>query len=126
MFVMIKEKIVDLHAPYKNTKRLVRVYIPEHEENQKLPVIYMTDGQNLFEEENCKYGCWHIREAVREEFKNTGKSAVIVGIYSDIPKKRSKELTPKSIGKFQYPSFIAKLWFRFFSSPKAKFLTILS
>ena len=78
---MIKEKIVDLHAPYpKSKKRLVRVYIPEHEENQKLPVIYMTDGQNLFEEENCKYGCWHIREAVREEFEKSGKSAIIVGI----------------------------------------------
>ena len=80
---MIQEKIVDLHLPYPNEKdRLVRVYIPEHDENQTLPVIYMTDGQNLFEEENCKYGCWHIREAVREEFKNTGKSAVIVGIYN--------------------------------------------
>ena len=107
---MIQEKIVDLHLPYPNEKdRLVRVYIPEHDENQTLPVIYMTDGQNLFEEENCKYGCWHIREAVREEFKNTGKSAVIVGIYNDNPKKRGKELTPKSIGKFQYPSFMAKI-----------------
>ena len=118
---MIQEKIVDLHLPYPNEKdRLVRVYIPEHDENQTLPVIYMTDGQNLFEEENCKYGCWHIREAVREEFKNTGKSAVIVGIYNDNPKKRGKELTPKSIGKFQYPSFMAKIMISLFLKPQGE------
>ena len=118
---MIKEKIVDLHLPYPNEKnRLVRVYIPEHEENQTLPVIYMTDGQNLFEEENCKYGCWHIREAVREEFKNTGKSAVIVGIYNDNPKKRGKELTPKSIGKFQYPNLMSKIMVSLFLKPQGE------
>ena len=115
---MIKEKIVDIHAPYpKDKKRLVRVYIPEHEENQKLPVIYMTDGQNLFEEENCKYGCWHIREAVREEFEKSGKSAIIVGIYNDIPHKRASELTPKSIGKFQFPDLISKIMMSLFFKP---------
>ena len=117
---MIQEKIVDLHAPYKNTKRLVRVYIPEHEENQKLPVIYMTDGQNLFEEENCKYGCWHTREAIREEFKKTGKSAIIVGIYNDNPQQRGRELTPKSIGKFQYPSFMARIMISLFLKPEGE------
>ena len=59
---MTEEKIFDLYLPYpKMEDRLVRVYVPKHEDGEKLPVIYMTDGQNLFEEEKCRYGCWHIR-----------------------------------------------------------------
>lgn len=48
---MIPETIVNLNLPYtdKGFKR-VRVFVPEHSEGETLPVIYMTDGQNLFED----------------------------------------------------------------------------
>ncbi len=56
---MIKEQFTDLFLPYPDHgDRLVRVFVPEHEENETLPVIYMTDGQNLFDEKTAVWGCW--------------------------------------------------------------------
>lgn len=115
---MKEEKIFDLHLPYPKMKdRPVRVYVPKHEEGEKLPVIYMTDGQNLFEEEKCRYGCWHICEAVRDEFEKSGKSAIIVGIYNDKDPQRASELTPKSVGKLQYPNLMARIMISLFARP---------
>ena len=49
---MYPEKIFDMSLPYpEKGDKLVRVYVPEHEEGETFPVIYMTDGQNLFEAE---------------------------------------------------------------------------
>lgn len=96
---MIEEKIYELKLPYpKKGDRLVRVFVPEHEETETLPVIYMTDGQNLFDEESSRWGCWFTRESVRDERKLSGKAAIIVGIHNDNI-WRDNELTPKSIGE---------------------------
>lgn len=94
----MQESIYNLYLPYPDKgDRLVRVYVPAHQEAETLPVIYMTDGQNLFDEETATWGCWHTRESVRDEMKNSGKAAVIVGIHNDNP-WRDNELTPGSIG----------------------------
>ena len=71
--LMIGETFTALTLPYgaEHTKT-VRVYVPAHEEGDTLPVIYMTDGQNLFEDTTVKYGCWYTREAVRAEQKANG------------------------------------------------------
>lgn len=98
---MIKESLVELSLPYyTGQNRQVRVYVPEHEEAERLPVIYMTDGQNLFEDNNPdQLGCWYTREAIKE----VGR-AIIVGIHNDEnPLQRTKELTPKSMGALCYP-----------------------
>ena len=96
---MIQEKIFDftLLYPGKDDRR-VRVFVPEHEEGETFPVIYMTDGQNLFDTETATWGCWFTREAVRAEMKNGLGGAVIVGIHND-NKWRDNELTPGSIGE---------------------------
>lgn len=100
---MIEEKLYELGLPYPyRGERQVRVYVPVHEEGEKMPVIYMTDGQNLFDEETAKYGCWHICQAVARERENSGKAAVIVGMHNNDP-WRPNELTPKSIGEIQCP-----------------------
>lgn len=115
---MTEEKLVDLRLPYPKMKdRLVRVYVPKHEESDKLPVVYMTDGQNLFEEEKCKYGCWHIREAVRDEFEKSGRSAIIVGIYNDKDPQRASELTPRSVGKLKFPNLMSRIMISLFAKP---------
>ena len=81
---MIKEEIFRLTLPYSdNQTKLVRVFVPEHEEGEKLPVIYMTDGQSIFEDGLNQFGSWHTREAVRTERQSSGKAAVIVGIHND-------------------------------------------
>ena len=98
---MIKEEIVKLSLPYSDKgQKVVRVYVPEHEEGETFPVIYMTDGQNLFEEEVSSFGSWYTREAVRAERAKNGRAAVIVGIHNDeSPLSRNNDLTPKSMGR---------------------------
>lgn len=95
---MKKAEIFTAFLPYpgKNERR-IRVYVPEHGESELLPVIYMTDGQNLFYEEESAFGCWKVIDAVEAEIKNGGSGAVIVGIdHGEI--WRDNELTPGSIG----------------------------
>ena len=77
---MIKEELYELSLPYySGENKKVRVYVPEHEKAETLPVIYMTDGQNLFEDNNPgQFGCWYTHEAIKE----VGK-AIIVGIHND-------------------------------------------
>ena len=71
---MVKEQILELRLPYPGREdRLVRVFVPEHAEDETLPVIYMTDGQNLFDKESSSFGCWHTREAVRDERARSGR-----------------------------------------------------
>ena len=95
---MIKAALFDLTLPYpEKGARRVRVYVPAHGEDELLPVIYMTDGQNLFDEETGTWGCWHTREAMEAERQSSGRAAIIVGIHNDNP-WRDNELTPGSIG----------------------------
>ena len=68
----VNEELVSLHLPYPDKEdRLVRVYVPEHKKGEKLPVIYMTDGQSIFDEESNPWGCWHTREAVKAEYESS-------------------------------------------------------
>ena len=95
----MKAELFDLFLPYpEKGDRRVRVYVPGHEEGETFPVIYMTDGQNLFDEETGTWGCWFTREAVEAERKLSGKAAVIVGIHNE-NHWRDNELTPASIGE---------------------------
>ena len=102
---MIDETLTTLSLPYfDGTNRTVSVFVPEHDEGETFPVIYMTDGQNLFEDDKVQFGCWYTREAVRAERKSTGRGAVIVGIFNDgTPKQRLEELLPKAVGELDFP-----------------------
>ena len=97
----INEEIVTLTLPYSDQReKTVRVFIPEHEEGETFPVIYMSDGQNLFEEETTRFGSWLTREAVREEQSLNGRAAIIVGIHNDgSPLERNNDLTPRGVGR---------------------------
>ena len=102
---MTEEAITVLSLPYHgNRTKTVRVFVPAHEEGETLPVIYMTDGQNLFESSPLQYGCWFTREAVREEQTKGSKGAVIVGIHNDgTPLERACELLPGTIATLLPP-----------------------
>ena len=106
---MTEEKIYDLKLRYKKELRLVRIFVPAHDEGERMPVIYMSDGQNLFEEEKCTFGCWHVREAVRDAKEKGIGSAVVVGIYNDKNRQRVNDLTPSTIGKFVFPNAAVKI-----------------
>ena len=106
---MTPETITTLSLPYYTGKnKTVRVFVPEHEDGELLPAVYMTDGQNLFEDDRpYQFGCWYTREAVREEQKTTGKAAIIVGVHNDEGfAQRGCELTPAGIGPIQTPDTI--------------------
>lgn len=85
---------------YAKTDKNIYIHTPKgykKDSEKKYPVIYMTDGQNLFENSSTPHGCWSVAESVRSMQKNLGKSAVIVGI-DDSTSNRDSELTP-NIGK---------------------------
>ncbi|MBQ7460052.1 MAG: alpha/beta hydrolase [Oscillospiraceae bacterium] len=100
---MIKEQLYEMYLPYPGRgDRLIRVFVPEHGENEKLPVVYMPDGQSIFDDESSAFGSWHTREAVRDERKRSGRAAIIVGIHT-LSETRANELTPATIGKIYIP-----------------------
>lgn len=99
---MIKSKLNTIYLPFPDKEeRCVWIYVPEHSENEKMPVVYMTDGQNLFDEDATPYGCWDVVGAVENESKNGSAGTVIVGIDNGNV-YRDSELTPKCIGEIQY------------------------
>ena len=54
---MKNEELTTLKFSYpEGQERTVRVYVPAHGDDETLPVIYMTDGQNLFEDEISSFG----------------------------------------------------------------------
>lgn len=103
---MVNSELKTFTLPFPNERgeRKIWVYIPSHSEDEKLPVIYMTDGQNLFDEESTEYGSWNVISAVENEQNNTGLSAVIVGIDNGNI-YRDSELTPKCIGEIQHRDY---------------------
>jgi len=60
---------------------------------EKYDVIYMHDGQNLFDNRTSFVGEWRIDETLNELYKNTGKSFIVVGIENG-GEKRIEEYTP--------------------------------
>lgn len=84
----------------KDNKKDIYIHTPKgykKDSKEKYPVIYMTDGQNLFDNGATSHGCWSVAESVRSMQKNVGKSVIIVGI-DDSTSNRDSELTP-NIGK---------------------------
>ena len=52
-----------LPFPEKDDRK-IWVYVPPHNSGDKLPVMYMTDGQNLFDEKSTPFGSWDVKKAV--------------------------------------------------------------
>ena len=75
-------------------KRTVRVYTPSDYEtsNKSYPVIYMQDGQNLFDQATSFAGEWGIDETMEERLADGLETAIVVGI--DNTADRMDEYTP--------------------------------
>ncbi len=98
---MINSALHTVELDYnENEKKRIWIYVPAHKEGERLPVVYMTDGQNLFDEASTAYGSWGVVCAVEAEIKNGSAGAVIVGIDNGNA-KRDCELTPDCIGEVQ-------------------------
>ncbi len=65
-----------------------------NDKDKKYSVLYMTDGQNLFgNDENCSQYEWEVDETVLSYMQNGGDGIIVVGI-DNANSKRDSELTP--------------------------------
>lgn len=87
----------ELKAPSLDTIKRIWVYLPENYLKTKnaYPVLYLQDGQNLFDKATSYVGEWHIDESL----DSLQLELIVVGIQHG-GKKRINELTP-----FPHPTY---------------------
>ena len=81
----------EIDAPQLNCKRKIWIYLPldYDKSTKKYPVIYMHDGQNLFDAKTSYAGEWNVDETL-----DSIKAKVIVVGIENGGDKRMDELTP--------------------------------
>jgi predicted alpha/beta superfamily hydrolase len=84
-----------LTIPVLERPRTLRVYLPPSYDQgtRRYPVIYMHDGQNLFDDATSYVGEWGVDEAMNELARSSGFEAIVVGIDHG-GDKRMTELNP--------------------------------
>lgn len=98
-----------------NRRRAVWLYLPpNYSKRQQFPVIYMHDGQNVFDEATSFAGEWRVDEIMDSLYYSCGFAAIVVAIYND-SKERINEYSPwrnDSLGMGgdgdKYAYFVAK------------------
>lgn len=80
-----------IEAPQLSTTKKIWVYLPQNysENKKKYPVIYLHDGQNLFDKSTSFSGEWNIDEAL----DSLHAEMIVIGIEHG-NEKRIDELTP--------------------------------
>ncbi len=80
-----------IYAPQLQTSKKIWVYLPKNYSNsaKKYPVIYMQDGQNLFDAKTAFAGEWNIDETL----DSINAQVIVIGIENG-GDKRIDELTP--------------------------------
>lgn len=77
-------KIVDtaFHMPQLQKNRRIWIYLPPGYDNTKLryPVIYMQDGQNVFDAKTSAFGEWGVDEILDSLLRKPVRHAIVVGI----------------------------------------------
>ena len=105
-----------LAMPGLNRQRTLRLCLPPSyasEPGKRYPVIYMHDGQNLFDAATGYAGEWGVDETMAQLAKATGFEALVVGIDNG-GEKRNTEMAPvdhAQLGKAEgaaYLDFIVK------------------
>src|SRR5206468_8014045 len=88
------------HSSILNNERTIIVYLPpgyeeEANQNTRYPVLYMQDGQNLFDESTSFAGVeWRVDETAQKLMESAKiQPAIIVGIYN-AGEQRTAEFTP--------------------------------
>ena len=91
---------------YEDRQKDVLIWTPEDYDatsDEKYSVIYMTDGQNLFERGATATGSWGVAESALAMAENGGAKCIIVGV-ENAPTWRDEELTP-DIGEVTEASY---------------------
>ncbi len=78
------EMITDsFYMPQLNRYRRIWVYLPpdyDIEEDLQYPVLYMQDGQNLFDDASSSFGEWHVDEHLNSLFDQGYIIPIVIGI----------------------------------------------
>jgi metallo-beta-lactamase class B len=101
--------------PQLNRKRRIWIYLPKGyaTSSEKYPVLYMNDGQNLFNEQTAAFGEWGVDECLDSLQQKLNKRCIVVGIDHG-GDKRMNEYNPYSNQKYgegegqAYAEFLAK------------------
>jgi len=72
----------DFYIPQLNRNRRIWLYLPPDYQTttKKYPVLYMHDGQNLFDVNTSFSGEWEVDESLNELFQNGDYGCIVVGI----------------------------------------------
>jgi predicted alpha/beta superfamily hydrolase len=84
-----------LHMAGLGRERSIRVYLPPSygKGKRRYPVLYMHDGQNLFDDATSFVGEWGVDESMDALAKSQGIEVIVVGIDHG-QDKRISELSP--------------------------------
>ena len=101
--------------PQLNRSRKIWIYLPPDYEtsNKRYPVIYMQDGQNLFDNATAFAGEWQVDETLNRLFEQGDYGVIVVGIDNG-GGSRINEYTPWVNSQYgggegdQYMQFIAE------------------
>ena len=89
--------IDNFYSPELDNNKTLRIYLPYGYEtsDKKYPVIYMQDGQNLFDDKTASYNVeWGIDETLDELYSDSEtKGVIVIGIDSN-SKTRVDEYNP--------------------------------
>jgi len=89
-------RIIDtaFYIPQLNRTRRIWAYLPQGYSNskKKYPVLYMHDGQNLFDEATSAYGEWGVDECLDSLTAQGYKECIVIGI--DNGPRRMSEYNP--------------------------------
>lgn len=93
----------DFHMPHLNRTRKVWLYLPRdyYASNKYYPVLYMHDGQNLFDATASFAGEWYVDESLDVIFGDGKESAIVVGIENSRDQNRLNEYSPWQNSNYQ-------------------------
>lgn len=88
------------YIPQLNRYRRVWIYLPESyaTSRKKYPVMYMQDGQNLFDNATAPYGEWGVDEALDTLSKDHDETIVVAVDHG--AEKRINEYSPFNMAKY--------------------------
>lgn len=92
----------DVYSPQLNNYRDILIFLPPsyHDSERHYPVLYMQDGQNLFDSHTSFSGEWHVDETMHQ-IAGEGLEAIVVGITSR-GEERISEYNPFSTPRFKH------------------------
>ncbi|MFA5647728.1 MAG: alpha/beta hydrolase-fold protein [Bacteroidales bacterium] len=83
-----------IEIPQLDRRRTVRVYFPpNYSSRQGFPVVYLLDGQNVFDKSTAFADEWKVDEVMDSLFQQRGLSCIVIAVYHG-EEQRINEYTP--------------------------------